>query len=31
MYWFLNQNSFEKTDERGQKIFNYGLFSNNLD
>ena len=24
-------NSFEKTDERGQKIFNYGLFSDNID
>jgi len=24
-------NNFEKVEERGQKIFNYGLFSNNLD
>lgn len=26
-----NQNGFEKTEVRGQKIFNYGLFSDNLD
>lgn len=26
-----NPNGFEKTEVRGQKIFNYGLFSNNLD
>ena len=26
-----NLNGFEKTEERGQKIFNYGLFSDNLD
>lgn len=27
----INQNGFEKTEVRGQKIFNYGLFSDNLD
>ena len=27
----INPNGFEKTEERGQKIFNYGLFSDNLD
>ena len=26
-----NPNNFEKVEERGQKIFNYGLFSDNLD
>ena len=26
-----NPNGFEKTEVRGQKIFNYGLFSDNLD
>jgi len=26
-----NLNNFEKVEERGQKIFNYGLFSDNLD
>jgi site-specific DNA-methyltransferase (adenine-specific) len=26
-----NTNGFEKTEERGQKIFNYGLFSDNPD
>jgi DNA modification methylase len=26
-----NHNGFEKTEVRGQKIFNYGLFSDNLD
>lgn len=27
----INPNGFEKTEVRGQKIFNYGLFSDNLD
>jgi DNA modification methylase len=27
----VNPNNFEKVEEREQKIFNYGLFSNNLD
>ena len=27
----INPNNFEKVEERGQKIFNYGLFSDNLD
>jgi len=27
----ISPNGFEKTEVRGQKIFNYGLFSDNLD
>ena len=31
MIGFTNPNKFEKLEVRGQKIFNYGLFSDNLD
>ena len=31
MIGFTNPNNFEKVAERGQKIFNYGLFNDNLD
>ena len=31
MIGFMNPNNFEKVEVCGQKIFNYGLFSDNLD
>lgn len=31
MIGFMNPNNFEKVEVRWKKIFNYGLFSDNLD